>query len=185
MRVLIIDQERKQAEIIRSSLIEQGYGADIVTDEEEGEYLAEGFIYDLIILDVSTDDRLEAYLSSDRKKINVPVLLLAAKDSVQHQDKETEYYLVKPFAVKELLAQVHAILRRDDSIHSPVLRVGDLVMDTFKREVRRGENHIELTGKEYAMLECFMRQPDGVITRGMLEEHIWGTAVERTPELVK
>jgi DNA-binding response OmpR family regulator len=111
------------------------------------------------------------------KRINTPILMLTAKDAVEDRvrglDAGADDYMVKPFSFNELLARVRALLRREAVTKSPEIKLGDLVLNTLTREVKRGDRTIELTTKEYVILEYFMRHPNVVVTRTMLEEHAW------------
>ncbi len=179
MRVLVVEDERRLAGIIKRGLLEEGYSVDNAYDGEEAEYMAETTPYDLIILDIMLPrkDGVAVCRALRLKKVNTPILMLTAKDSVADRvtglDSGADDYQIKPFAFSELLARVRALLRREAVPKTPQLQVGDLVMDTLTREVRRGQKKIELTTKEYSILEYFMRHPNVVMTRTMLEENVW------------
>jgi DNA-binding response OmpR family regulator len=179
MRILVVDDDRRLCGIIKRGLLEETYAVDLTYDGEEGEYYAETNSYDLIILDIMMPkkDGLEVCRELRAKGVNTPILMLTAKDTVEDRvkglDTGADDYLVKPFAFSELLARGRALLRREVTSRSPELKVGDLCLNTLTREVRRGNNEIELTNKEYVILEYFMRHPNVVITRTMIEEHAW------------
>lgn len=179
MRILVVDDDRRLCSIIKRGLLEEAYAVDVAHDGEDGQYLAEVNPYDLIILDIMMPkkDGLQMCRGLRAKGVNTPILLLTARDAVEDRvkglDAGADDYLVKPFAFNELLARVRALLRREGMFKSPEIVVGDLVLNTLTREVRRGDRAIELTTKEYVILEYFMRHPNVVVTRTMLEEHAW------------
>ncbi len=179
MRILVVEDERRLSRIIKRGLLEEGCSVDVAFDGEEAQYMAETTPYDLIILDIMlpVKDGIAVCQELRMKKVNTPILMLTAKDSIEDRvkglDSGADDYLVKPFAFSELLARVRALLRREISSKTPKLEVGNLVMDTLTREVQRGERKIELTAKEYSILEYFMRHPNMVLTRTMLEENAW------------
>jgi heavy metal response regulator len=179
MRILVIEDEQRLAEVLRRGLEEHGYAVDVAHDGEEGLQLAELEPYDLVVLDVMLP-RLDGYTVCRRLRAgrrNVPVLMLTARDAVDDRvaglDSGADDYLVKPFAFRELLARVRALLRRGGLSRDPVLRVADLEIDTVSHEVRRGGRPVRLTSKEYAVLEYFARNPNRVLTRTQIAEHIW------------
>ncbi len=179
MRILVVEDERRLCGIIKRGLLEEGYVVDVAYDGEEGEYMAGSAPYDLILLDIMLPKKNGVEICRDLrlKKVNTSIFMLTAKDTVEDRvkglDAGADDYLVKPFAFNELLARIRALLRRTGLSKSPRLQVGDLVMDTLTREVWRGQRSIELTSKEYTILEYFVRHPNVVITRTMLEEHAW------------
>ena len=179
MRVLVVEDERRLAGIIKRGLLEEGYSVDNAYDGEEAQYMAETTPYELIILDIMLPkkDGIAVCHELRMKKVNTPILMLTAKDSVEDRvrglDSGADDYLVKPFAFGELLARLRALLRREAQPKTRRLQVGDLAMDSLTREVWRGQRKIELTTKEYSILEYFMRRPNVVVTRTMLEENAW------------
>jgi len=179
MRVLVVEDERRLAGIIKRGLMEEGYSVDNAYDGEEAQFMAETTPYGLIILDLMLPkkDGIAICQELRMKNINVPILMLTAKDSIEDRvkglDSGADDYQIKPFAFSELLARVRALLRREALPKNPKLQVGKLVMDTLTREVWHGQKRIELTTKEYSVLEYFMRRPNVVVTRTMLEENVW------------
>ena len=179
MRVLVVEDEKKVAGFIKKGLEEELYAADIASDGEEGLSLAENENYDLIILDIMLPkiEGLEVLSRLRKNKITTPILLLTAKDSVEDKvdglNRGADDYLTKPFAFSELLARTRVLLRRGQNETKTVLQVEDLVLDLVKHKVSRKGEEIELTGKEYSLLEYFMRSPGKVLTRTMIAEHVW------------
>jgi DNA-binding response OmpR family regulator len=190
MRILVIEDEKQLADIVRRGLEEQGYAVDIAYDGEEGEYLAQDLPYDLIILDIilPKKDGVEVCKTLRQKNLKTPILMLTCKasigDKVKGLDSGADDYLVKPFVFEELAARIRTLLRRGSNLILDKLEIADLIMDTSTREVRRGQRHIELNSKEYSILEYLMRHPNIVITRTMLEEHVWNLEFDSTSNLV-
>ncbi len=179
MRILVVEDSRRLAAIIKRGLMEEGYAVDNAYDGEEAQYMAETAAFDLIILDIMLPKKDGIALCRElrAKKFNTPILMLTAKDTVEDKvtglDSGADDYQVKPFAFSELFARVRALLRREALPKTQKLEVGDLVMDGQTREVWRGQKKIDLTAKEYAILEYFMRRPNAVVTRTMLGENVW------------
>jgi DNA-binding response OmpR family regulator len=179
VRLLVVEDEHKLASVLKRGLEEQGYAVDIAYDGEDGLALATAAPYDLIVLDVMLT-RLDGFAvchALRAQHTHTPVLMLTARDAVDDRvaglDSGADDYLTKPFAFRELLARIRALLRRDGHARDRVLRVADLEVDTVSHEVRRGGKPIELTSKEYAILEYFLRNPNRVLTRTQIAEHVW------------
>jgi heavy metal response regulator len=179
MRLLVVEDEKKVAGFIKKGLEEEGYAVDRASDGETGLMMGLDGVHDLIILDVNLPkmDGLGVLQELRNSKVTTPVLLLtvraAIEDKVLGLDAGADDYLTKPFAFQELLARVRALLRRKAEAEPPLLQVADLTLDPARRLVSRGEEKIELTAKEFALLDYFMRNPGRVLTRTMIAEHVW------------
>ncbi len=178
MRILIVEDQKKTAQFIRKGLVEQGYAADIVGEGSEAVNMARIHDYDLILLDVMLpgQDGLQTCRNLRRLKIQIPILMLTAltstEDKVQGLDCGADDYLGKPFEFKELLARIRALVRRHQATH-PKLKVGDLELDLASRQVTRGGKEVDLTSKEFALLEYLMQHAGQVVTRTAMSEHVW------------
>ena len=179
MRILIVEDEKKVAAFIKKGLEEETYAVDVAYDGEEGLHLGKEGQYDLIILDIMLPkiDGLEILSRLRDQGSDVPILLLTAKDAVDDRvtglNKGADDYLTKPFAFSELLARVRVLLRRGKAEVKTILQISDLTLDLVSHKVNRGGAEIELTGKEYSLLEYFMRNQEKVLTRTMIAEHVW------------
>lgn len=179
MRILIVEDEKKIAELIKRGLKEEGYASDIASDGQGGLFLATTNQYDVIILDIMLP-KIDGIVLCERlreKKITAPIIMVTAKDAVSDKvkglDSGADDYITKPFVFEELLARVRALLRKRDAHTATKLQVGDLVLDLLAHKVTRQDKEILLTAKEYALLEYLMRNAGSVVTRTMVSEHVW------------
>lgn len=180
MTILVVEDEHKITRFIQRGLEMEHYTVDVAYDGEEALNKVEVNGYDLIILDLMLPkkDGIQVCRELRERKINTPILILTARDTVEDRikglDEGADDYITKPFAFGELLARIRALLRREKTVKRPQLQIGDLILDPSTHEVRRGGELIELTSKEYRLLDYFMRRPGQVCTRTMIGEHIWG-----------
>ena len=179
MRILIVEDEKKVADFIKRGLKEEGYSVDTAPDGEAGDEMVMANDYDLVILDIMLPkiDGLTLCRKIRSQQILIPVIMLTAKDSVRDKvtglDAGADDYLTKPFAFAELLARIRALLRKHDASSATKLQAADLVLDLVTHKVNRAGREIELTNKEYTLLEYLMRNAGSIVTRTMIAEHVW------------
>src|SRR5690242_20002126 len=180
MRILVIEDDPTVGQYVKRGLEEQRYAVDLVVDGDEGERRASSEAYDLVILDMRLPKKpgLDVLNSLRAKGFEKPVLILTAQDAVDTKVETlragADDYVTKPFAFEELLARVEALSRRPRARMTPVLKIADLSVNLDAREVTRGGNPIELTPKEYTVLEYLMRHAGRVMSRTLITEYAWG-----------
>jgi heavy metal response regulator len=179
MRILIIEDEGKIAAFLKRGLKEEGYAVDVAADGEQGHFLASTEEYDLIILDLMLPgmDGISLCRKLRSEGNEVKILILSVRDKVKEKvlglDAGADDYLAKPFAFEELLARVRALLRKREAGSPTKFQVADLSMDLLTHEVMRAGREIELTAKEFSLLEYLMLNAGTVVTRTMIAEHVW------------
>ncbi len=179
MKILVVEDEKKVASFIKRGLEEEGYSVDVAYDGDEGFRMGSDEGYDLILMDLMLPHRdgLEVIRELREKDIRTPVLCLTAKDKVDDivsgLDSGSDDYLTKPFAFAELLARVRALIRRGSSERGAEITFADLRLDPVAHKVWRADREIDLTTKEYALLEYMMRNPNQTLTRSMIAEQVW------------
>ena len=180
MRILLVEDEHKISSYVKRGLEESGYAVDAVFNGADGLDWAKSTSYDTIILDIMLPemDGLTVCRELRQHGDQTPILILTARDAIEDRvtglDAGADDYLVKPFALKELLARLRALSRRgSEASKSPVLKIADLRLDPSTHEVSRGQTQIELPAKEFAVLECLMRSAGHVLTRNQIADHVW------------
>ena len=190
MRLLVVEDNRRLHHVLKLSLGDAGYAVDSAFDGQAALDLVMSAPYDAIILDIMlpTLDGLAVCQALRERHINAPVLMLTARDTVADRvrglDSGADDYLVKPFALSELLARLRALLRRDAPRKAALLEVGELRLDPASHYVERAGVPIELTAKLFALLEYFMRHPSQILTREMVESHLWSYDYEGASNVV-
>jgi DNA-binding response OmpR family regulator len=190
VRILLLEDEPKVSVLVKRGLAAERYAVDVAADGREGLELAEAYPYDLILLDLMLPSLSGVEVLQRIRRTNqyVPILVLTARDSVDDKVKLFESgaddYLTKPFAFAELLVRVKALLRRGPVNRSSTLRIGDLELDRLTQQVKRRGKRIELTAKEYSLLEYLMQNPDRVLSRNMIIEHVWDQSFDGVTNIV-
>lgn len=185
--ILVVEDEPKLGQAIRQGFEADGYAAELVLTGEEGFFLATTKTFDLIVLDVMLPGRdgFEILAALRQRELTTPVLLLTARDTVADRvrglDAGADDYLVKPFAFPELLARARALLRRHRAEPETTLTLDDLTMDVVRRTVRRADQPLELTAREFELLEYLLRHGGRVVSREMLARDVWQAPVRYTP----
>ena len=179
MRLLLVEDNRRLSDSLRLTLEDDGYAVDAVYDGLDGEEMGYMDVYDIIILDIMLPgkDGIQVCRALRNKRVRTPILMLTARDAledrVQGLDSGADDYLVKPFEVDELRARVRALLRRESGGKTGVLQIFDLSLDPAMHTAQRAGEILDLTAKEFALLEYLMRHPNHLVTREMAEEHLW------------
>jgi len=190
MRVLVVEDESRMADVIRRSLAKEGLAADVAARGEDALDMAAAVDYDAIVLDVMLPgiSGFETCRTMRERGVWAPVLMLTARDAVEDRvvglDSGADDYLVKPFALAELHARLRSLARRGQPERPAVLEVGDLRLDPARHEVRRAATEIDLSTKEFALLETLMRRPGEVLSRLELVEHAWDIAYETRSNII-
>ena len=190
MRMLLVEDEKKVSDLVARALRQESYAVDVADDGAQGWELAQAYEYDLIILDLMLPGLPgeELLRRIRRKNHEVPILILTARDATEEKVRNfqagADDYLTKPFAFAELVMRVKALLRRGPVPRSSVLRVADLELDRLTQQVRRAGRRIELTPKEYALLEYLASSPGRVFSRTMIIEHVWDQSFEGLTNIV-
>lgn len=190
MRILVVEDDQALSNLLVRALREEAYAVDLAQDGQEAEWLAFENPYDIILLDVMLPikDGVTVLKNMREGGIVTPVLFLTARDSkedvIKGLDQGGDDYITKPFSLDELLARIRALLRRNSGVSSSILEVGPIKIDPAKKLVTRGEVPIDLTAKEYALMEYFGRNAGVVLSRTQLSEHVWDMNFEPTSNVV-
>ncbi len=191
MKILIIEDEHIIATSLKKGLEQEHYTVDIAFDGIEGYDLAASGDYDLILLDLMLPslDGLSICQKLRASNNHTPILMLTAKsqleDKIKGLNSGADDYLIKPFAFEELLARVRALSRRPQTATSKILSVGDLSLDTSNYKVKRGDQEIRLSSKEYSLLECFLRHTDQILNKDQLIQYVWSYESDILPNTVE
>jgi two-component system, OmpR family, response regulator len=190
MRILVVEDDPKMAGLLRRGLQEDGHAADVAGVGDDALWMARAVEYDAIVLDLLLPglDGVEVCRRLRESGVWSPVLMLTARDAVEDRvaglDAGADDYLPKPFSFSELLARLRALVRRGSPERPTVLEVGDLRLDPARRQVWRGDTEIQVSAKEFALLEAFMRRPGDVLSRDHLLEHAWDYGYENRSNVI-
>lgn len=190
MRILLVEDEVKLSSFIKRGLVAERYAVDVAKDGRSGLELAQTYQYDLIILDLMLPgmDGSEVLRRIRKENSSVPVLILSARDALQDKVSNMEHgaddYLTKPFAFAELLVRIKALMRRGPVSRASTVRISDLELDRLSQQVKRGGHRIELTSKEYSLLEYLMSNAGRVLSRNMIIEHVWDQSFDGITNIV-
>jgi len=190
MRILLVEDQEKIAAFVRKALVEQGFGVDAIDDGDEAYILATTQSYDAIVLDIMLPGRdgLSILRNLRDQGNTVPVILLTARSELGERleglNLGADDYVTKPFHVEELIARIHAVVRRGSGQQLSVLQAGELVLNVLTREAKLGETDVALTAREFSLLEYLMRSPGRVFPRTEILEHVWGYDFDPSSNLV-
>lgn len=190
MRVLVVEDNPKLASALQSGLTEHGFAVDVSHTGFEGEELASGEAYDVILLDLMLPDRdgIDVCRNLRRRKVAAPIIMLTALSATEEKidglDAGADDYITKPFEFDELLARIRSILRRGQAGESRTLTCDDLTLDLYTRVATRGDTQVELSNKEYALLEYLMRNQNRVLSRMQIGEKVWDMNFESTSNVI-
>jgi DNA-binding response OmpR family regulator len=191
MQILIVEDEEKIADFLKHGLVEERYAVDIAPDGEEALYKHDLNEYDLIILDLMIPkvDGLTVCRKIRSNNSNIPILMLTARDNIEDKikglDSGADDYMIKPFSFSELSARIRALLRRGNKADPVILAIDDLVLNPATKVVKRKDKIIDLTAREYSLLEYFMRNQDIVLTKTKILEHVWDYSYEGLSNVIE
>jgi DNA-binding response OmpR family regulator len=179
MKILIIEDDKRIAQVMKRGLKEEGFTVDTIHNAEEGEYMAIENPYDAIVLDLNLPDKDGLLICKKirQSKVRTPIIMVTARTSIEDRVKGlntgADDYLTKPFSFSELLARIRSIIRRNTQEKTPYYELDDLLLDPIKHTVKRGDNVLNLTAKEFALLEFLLAHQGEIVTRTMILEHVW------------